>query len=192
MDNLSLLNSAAPGAIPLVEAAATAPAAASSEANKILGGATHIFLVDDHEIIRASLRAALKLMPGFKDLKFVDCDDGDRVLPKLGELGPNEKALIILDNDMTRLFGTDTLRLISKNPDSASKIVAIFLNTSQLTDDVRDLANRHIAKTTIPLGFPTQLGEKTSAQVIATYFSQITADLQRRTGETLSNPPAQA
>lgn len=81
-----------------------------------------IILVDDHPIVRRSIRLLLEESPRFHVL--ADCEDGHSALEKAGQFVPD---VMMVDINMSPMDGfTLTERILEKHP--SVKIIALSIN----------------------------------------------------------------
>ena len=93
-----------------------------------------MLLVDDHPMMRRGLRQLLEMEPDFRVV--AEANDGEEALSLLPELAPD---MILLDNNMPRLNGVETLKKLRQRG-YAGKV--LLFTVSNAEEDVR-AALRH-------------------------------------------------
>ena len=93
-----------------------------------------ILLVDDHPMMRRGLRQLLEMEPDFKVI--AEANDGEEALGMLPQLAPD---MILLDNNMPRLNGVETLKKL-RQQGYGGKV--LLFTVSNAEEDVR-AALRH-------------------------------------------------
>jgi DNA-binding NarL/FixJ family response regulator len=93
--------------------------------NRILNGKIRIILADDHEMVRAGLRALLKAVPGVEVI--AEARDGRAAVRLAAELSPD---IVVMDIEMPDLNGVEATRQIKANG-AGPKVIALTASGSE-------------------------------------------------------------
>ena len=107
-----------------------------------MGGKQRIFIVEDHTLLRAGLRALLSQDP---DLDIVgEADNGRDAIRAIGALAPN---LVLMDLSMPGMNGVESMMDIKRrNPDIRVLVLTIHKTDEYIHESLRAGADGYILK----------------------------------------------
>ena len=101
-----------------------------------------IYLADDDDDDRMLIRTAVEQV--IRPVRIVELDSGDELIKLIGTQGvSNDPAVIIMDMNMPRLSGLETLGVLKLN-DSSRHIPVVMLSTTSNRTLVRDAYERGV------------------------------------------------
>jgi DNA-binding NarL/FixJ family response regulator len=108
----------------------------------IMGGKQRIFIVEDHTLLRAGLRALLSQDP---DLEIVgEADNGRDAVRAIGALAPD---LVLMDLSMPGMNGIEAMMDIKRrNPDTRVLVLTIHKTDEYIHESLRAGADGYILK----------------------------------------------
>jgi DNA-binding NarL/FixJ family response regulator len=108
----------------------------------IMGGKQRIFIVEDHTLLRAGLRALLSQDP---DLEIVgEADNGRDAIRAIGVLAPH---LVLMDLSMPGMNGIEAMMDIKRrNPDTRVLVLTIHKTDEYIHESLRAGADGYILK----------------------------------------------
>jgi DNA-binding NarL/FixJ family response regulator len=108
----------------------------------IMGGKQRIFIVEDHTLLRAGLRALLSQDP---DLEIVgEADNGRDAIRAIGVLAPH---LVLMDLSMQGMNGIEAMMDIKRrNPDTRVLVLTIHKTDEYIHESLRAGADGYILK----------------------------------------------
>lgn len=107
-----------------------------------MGGKRSVFIVEDHTLLRAGLRALLEQDP---DIEIVgEADNGRDAVRSIGTLMPN---LVLMDLSMPGMNGIEAIHDIKRrNPDTCILVLTIHKTDEYIHESLRAGANGYILK----------------------------------------------
>ena len=93
-----------------------------------------LLIVDDHPLVRHGLRDVIGRNSRFKIIG--ECADGDEALKKISALKPQ---IVILDIDMPRLNGVETIRAIRELPFAVKVVILTMYKEEDMFNAAMDL-----------------------------------------------------
>lgn len=107
-----------------------------------MGGKRSVFIVEDHTLLRAGLRALLEQDP---DIEIVgEADNGRDAVRSIGTLMPN---LVLMDLSMPGMNGIEAMHDIKRrNPDTCILVLTIHKTDEYIHESLRAGANGYILK----------------------------------------------
>jgi len=159
----------------------------------IMNGKKRIFIVEDHTLLRAGLRALITQDP---DLEIVgEADNGRDAVRAIGSLAPD---LVLMDLSMPGMNGIEAMRDIKRrNPETRVLVLTIHKTDEYILESLRAGADGYILKDATHdelrvairsvLNGKTYLSPDISGKVIHGYLGTVNTDNAGSTWNTLTH-----